>query len=200
MAAKSTLILNADAQPKSLIPLSVETWQEAITGIYKGKLIPLHFYENWLVHSPSITLQVPAVCILSEQVKVKHRFSAGHDGPQNALVFLRDGFVCQYCGGNFTRKQLTVDHVIPKSKGGKRTWRNLSSACSDCNLRRGTNEKIQPNTKPVRPTYDHLVKMVRRFPITMPHPTWNYYLGWDESLINYVTPEDFSESNDVIMT
>jgi 5-methylcytosine-specific restriction endonuclease McrA len=188
---KSTLILNADAQPKSLIPLSVETWQEAITGVYTGKLKPLHFYDNWFVHSPSCRIQVPAVCILSKQVKVRHRFSNEHDGPQNALVFLRDGYTCQYCSGVFGRKQLTVDHVIPKSQGGKRKWNNLSTACGPCNGDRGTDTKIQPRIKPVRPTYDHLVKQLRKYPMVIPHLTWNYYMGHPEHLLTVVAPESY---------
>jgi 5-methylcytosine-specific restriction endonuclease McrA len=189
---KSTLILNADAMPKSLIPLSVETWQDAITGIHTGKLTPLHNYEDWVVHSPSMSMPVPSVCILNKQVKIKHRFSSENDGPQNALIFLRDGYECQYCPGVFSRKNLTVDHVIPRSQGGKRKWNNLSTACEKCNFDRGTNTKIQPRNKPVRPTYDHLVKMTKRFPITLAHPSWNYYIGHPEHLVRIVSPQNYS--------
>ncbi len=195
---KSTLILNANAQPRSLIPLSVESWQEAITGVYTGKLRPLHFYENWIVHSPTVSFQVPAVCILTKQVKVRHRFSSDDGGPQSSLVFLRDGYECQYCGKNFTKRQLTIDHVIPKSRGGKRTWQNTVAACEHCNFTRGVNEKIQPKTKPVRPTYEYLVKMSKKFPITMAHPSWNYYIGHSENLIKYVSPQGINSGYDFI--
>jgi 5-methylcytosine-specific restriction endonuclease McrA len=49
-------------------------------------------------------------------------------------VFKRDGFECQYCG---TKKDLTLDHVIPKAKGGKSTWINLITACKKCNTQKG---------------------------------------------------------------
>ena len=175
-----------------MIPLSVMSWQDAITGIYTGKMVSLHEYDNWFVRSQKLVIPVPAVCILNKQVKTRHRFSLEHGGgPQNSLVFLRDGYQCQYCHQVFHRKHLTVDHVIPKSKGGKRTWNNLSSACNACNSNRGTNEAIQPKIKPVRPMYDHLLRMARKFEIKMPHASWNYYIGWDEHLIKYVTPQDY---------
>ena len=184
----STLILNADATPKSIIPISTASWDEAITGIYTGKLTALYTYDDWTVHSQKLEILVPAVCCLSRQVKVKHRFSSEHDGPQNELVFLRDGYVCQYCFKHFSHKHLTVDHIIPKSHGGKRKWNNLVTACAKCNGERGTNTSIQPKIKPVRPTYEYLVKQRRKIPILIPHPTWNYFLGWPDELVKFVKP------------
>jgi len=49
-------------------------------------------------------------------------------------IFRRDGFKCQYCG---TSKDLTIDHVIPKSKRGRSTWKNMVTACKSCNSRKG---------------------------------------------------------------
>ena len=51
-------------------------------------------------------------------------------------VFLRDKFTCLYCGAG---KNLTFDHVIPKSKGGQTSWENVASACSTCNVKKGGN-------------------------------------------------------------
>ncbi len=188
------LLLNADAQPMSLIPLSTQTWQDSITGIFNGKMRPLHFYDNWYVHSPSTSMQVPSVCILTKQVKVKHRFSAsdsgGSSGPQHNLVFLRDLFTCQYCLKVFAAKHLTIDHVLPKSKGGLKTWQNTASACSKCNTNKGNDERIRPANPPKRPTYDLLVRNARKFPLIIPSLHWNYYIGHPEELTILKEPKN----------
>jgi len=169
--------------------LSAINWQMAITGIYTGKMTPLHVYENWFVRSQKLTIAVPAVCILTKQVKTRHRFSLDHGGgPQSDLIFLRDGYECQYCGKVFHRKHLTVDHVVPKSHGGLRTWQNSSTACEKCNSARGTDVRIQPKTKPVRPTFDHLLRMTKRFEIKVPHHSWLYYINHPEHLVKIVNP------------
>jgi 5-methylcytosine-specific restriction endonuclease McrA len=69
-------------------------------------------------------------------------------------VFKRDKFACQYCG---SPKSLTLDHIIPRSKGGKTSWSNLVTACQPCNTRKGDRTPDQANlklrSKPQKPTY-----------------------------------------------
>jgi 5-methylcytosine-specific restriction endonuclease McrA len=186
----ATLLLNADAMPINLLPLSAISWEEAIKGMYLGTAEVLHYYEDWEVHSPSVSMQVPAVVILKEQVHVKRNLRLANTGPKSSLVFLRDGFQCQYCRELFPRHQLTMDHVLPRKFGGTTRWDNISTACYICNGRRGHDVRIQPIMAPYRPTYSQLVKMMKKFPIRIPHPTWNYYLGWDESRLMYVDPRN----------
>lgn len=52
-------------------------------------------------------------------------------------VFIRDGFTCQYCGKRFSYKNLTIDHVIPRSRGGKTEWLNVVTSCISCNIKKG---------------------------------------------------------------
>jgi len=184
----STLLLNADAMPINLLPLSSVSWEDAIKGLFVGNTEVLHYYDDWDVHSPSITMAVPAVVILKEQVQVKRHMRLSTDGPSSNLVFLRDGYQCQYCEKVFPRSQLTLDHVLPRKFGGRTRWDNVSSACNFCNGKRGHDIRIQPKTAPYRPTYHQLVKMMKKFPIYLPSPFWNYYLGWDEKLVNIVDP------------
>jgi 5-methylcytosine-specific restriction endonuclease McrA len=88
-------------------------------------------------------------------------------------VFKRDGFMCQYCG---TRKDLTLDHVVPKARGGKSTWVNLITACKKCNTRKGdyAPEEIGFSLKnfPYRPSY---VLFLRDFS-GYAHDEWIPYL------------------------
>ena len=69
-------------------------------------------------------------------------------------VFKRDGFKCQYCG---TEKELTLDHLIPKAKGGKTSWNNLVTACKSCNAKKGNysleEAGLELNLRPFRPSY-----------------------------------------------
>ena len=184
----STLLLNADGTPLSLVPLSTCSWQKAIGLLYTGQCEALHHYDHWVVHSPSTEIMVPSVCILKKQITVKLRPRRLDAGPRAELVFLRDGYQCQYCRGHFPVNLLTIDHVLPRKFGGKTTWKNSSSCCSPCNGRRGHDVRIRPMTEPFIPTTSHLIKMRKKFPLSIPHPTWNYYLGWKEELVRIISP------------
>jgi 5-methylcytosine-specific restriction endonuclease McrA len=98
-------------------------------------------------------------------------------------VFLRDGFSCQYCG---SPHELTFDHVIPRSKGGRTTWENITTACAPCNLAKGGRTphgaKMHPRVRPGRPTSYFLQDMGRKFPPNHLHATWMDYLYWDVPL------------------
>ena len=98
-------------------------------------------------------------------------------------VFLRDKFTCQYCGD---KKDLTFDHLLPKSKGGITDWENVVTACSTCNVKKGGKLFGQSGMKlfnrPYRPTVDDLHKNGRHFPPNFLHESWMDYLYWDIEL------------------
>jgi 5-methylcytosine-specific restriction endonuclease McrA len=167
----ATLILNADASPVSLLPLSTIGWEEAIRYMVTDKAIVLEWYEDWIVHSEKWSTPVPAVMILKEYQKKKTaiRFSKHN-------VFLRDGYECQYCGEDVSRKTATLDHVLPTSHGGKTTFENTVCACSDCNANKGNDKKIVPKVKPIKPTYFQLAEKRKRMKWELPHPGWAAYL------------------------
>lgn len=80
----------------------------------------------------------------------------------NAALFARDLHLCLYCGHAFSRYQLTRDHVVPRSQGGKDAWENVVSACLSCNTRKGGRTPVQANMPllavPYRPSWvEHLV-------------------------------------------
>ena len=84
------LLLNADARPISFLPPSTECWQNAMTRLYKGEAEVLHTYDDWEVHSPSVTMLVPSVIILKKQIKKVRTWIARDNTAQRDLVFLRD--------------------------------------------------------------------------------------------------------------
>jgi 5-methylcytosine-specific restriction endonuclease McrA len=180
------LLLNSDVAPVNWLPLSSISWQNAVRLMWLDVVEVLHTYDDRFVHSPSLTIEVPAVVMLRKQVKGFRNWVAHEDSPPAYLVFLRDSFTCQYCLKQFSRKDLTIDHVTPKCYGGQTRFENCVSACSPCNGNRGHNIKIQPRTKPFKPTLWHLMKVMKTLPIVIPHPSWNDYLNWPPELVQVV--------------
>jgi 5-methylcytosine-specific restriction endonuclease McrA len=167
------LVLNSDALPLSVVPLSVIPWEEAIVLAYKDAVDVLHVYENWVVHSPSQTMHVPAVIMTRDWVNVGRHLKFS-----KANVYLRDEYVCQYCHETFEVSRLTIDHVVPRHAGGKTTWMNVAAACDECNPKKGHRLDMHPLRKPWKPTYYELVEKRKKFPMRISHPSWNFYLGW----------------------
>jgi len=168
----TTLVLNQDGNPVSMLPLSIISWEESIKYMVLDKAHVLEWYEDWVVHSATWETCVPAVIMLKDYMKPKAtiRFSK-----QN--VFLRDGYRCVYCETDVSRKTATLDHVLPTSHGGKTTFENCATACSNCNARKGNNKKIVPKFKPYRPSYFQLVEKRRKQSFDLAHPSWALYLG-----------------------
>ena len=171
------LVLNADFRPLSYYPLSLWPWQEVVKAVFLERVDVIAEYDQF-VHSPSLTMRLPSVIALREFVRQDRapaftRFN----------VFLRDGFQCAYCGSH---EDLTFDHVVPRSKGGRTSWENIVAACSPCNLRKGgrlaSDIGMQPHVRPHRPSTWELQEMGRRFPPHYLHQSWMDYLYWDVEL------------------
>lgn len=126
-----TLLLNADYQPLSYYPLSTLSWQDAIKRVIEDKVDVLEEYDV-VVRSPSYEVLMPAVIALRnyQYIHTKPLFSRHN-------IFLRDGYTCQYCNKEFHTKDLTFDHILPVSKGGGTSWINITTACMNCNLKKG---------------------------------------------------------------
>ena len=174
-----TLVLNADMLPLGVLPLSSMVWQDAIKAIWLDSVKVLEVYDDWIAHSPTLEMFVPSVVMTTRYVKPARavQFSSEH-------VFLRDHFKCVYCNAQFSpytyRNNLTVDHVVPRTFGGRTTWDNLVSACKPCNNKRGCNFRIQPPFKPYRPTYFEMAERRKEFSIEVPHAVWADYLMWPD--------------------
>ena len=170
----STLILNADGMPVSLLPLSVLNWQEAIQYLVLAKASVLEWHDDWVVRSANWSTRVPAVMMLNQYQRKKHtiRFSK-----QN--VFLRDEYRCAYCETGVSRKTATLDHVLPTSLGGQSTFENCVTACNPCNSRKGNDSKVVPKTRPYKPNYFQLVEKRKRLGWeNLAHPSWRNYLEY----------------------
>jgi len=167
-----TLVLNADAQPVSYLPLSSIQWKEAVMYMYHDKCTVLDWYDDWIVRSPSWETRVPAVIMLKDFMKRRRnpRFSKNN-------LYLRDQYTCKYCNTRFSKKELTIDHVQPISKGGKTTWENCVCACNPCNSRKGNKLNIKPLETPHRPGYYELVRKRKLMDLQLKHPSWEKWLS-----------------------
>ena len=171
------LVLNADFRPLSYYPLSLWPWQETIKAVFLDRVDVVSTYDQ-VVRSPSFEMPLPSVVALKSYVTQDRapaftRFN----------LFLRDAFSCQYCGHG---EELTFDHVIPRSRGGRTSWDNIVTACAPCNLRKGgrtPKEAQMPPARPARrPNAYELQELGRRFPPHHLHQSWMDYLYWDIEL------------------
>jgi len=108
----TVLVLNSSYEP-----LQFTNWKRAIVLLFKEKA----------------RLITKRVIRLVNYVHIPFHMGRG-SYPTRALIYKRDDHECQYCGSD---KDLTLDHVIPRSKGGRETWENLVACCTKCNLKKG---------------------------------------------------------------
>ena len=171
------LVLNADFRPLSYYPLSLWPWQEVIKAVFLDRVDVVSTYDQ-MVHSPSFEMRLPSV------VSLKHYVAQDRPPAFTRFnLFLRDAFTCQYCHAG---EDLTFDHVIPRSRGGRTTWENIVTACARCNLTKGGRTPheadMHPHHKPRRPTAFELQERGRKFPPHHLHESWLDYLYWDIEL------------------
>ena len=174
---KEVLLLNQDGNPLTLWPLSTISWQQAIKALYLNKLKVLRSYDDWVCHSQHLSIRVPSVVMMAQ-----YHYRKGTVNFTRRNIFLRDRFRCQYCERYFSADHLTVDHVIPKSRGGAMRWKNVVTACQKCNLSKGS-DIIKPNHPPFEPDYWQMVNIAKTFNIQIPDKSWQEFLQWPKHLV-----------------
>lgn len=162
------LVLNQNYEP-----LSVCTVKRAVVLVFLGKAEIIEPTNGNVIHSARETWQVPSIVRLGLYVSRP---------PKKVLlsrknIIKRDGHRCQYCGQS--RTAMTVDHVIPKNRGGEDTWENLVCACVRCNNKKGDRTPEQANMPlrraPKRPNH---ITFIQRF-IGLGDQRWKRYLFLD---------------------
>lgn len=174
------LVLNADFRPLSYFPLSLWPWQDTVKAVFLDRVNVVSEYDR-VIHSPSRAFRVPSVIALKEFAPRARRPAFTRFN-----VFLRDRFTCQYCGDRFPAHDLTFDHVVPRSRGGRTTWGNVVAACGPCNMRKANRtprEAAMPLIRaPDEPDTYQLQDMGRSFPPNYLHESWRDFLYWDSEL------------------
>ena len=171
------LVLNADYRPLSYYPLSLWSWQDSVKSVFLDRVSIVNYYDR-TIRSPSFSMKLPSVIALKSFIRPQ-----SNPNFTRFNVFLRDKFSCQYCG---SKRELTFDHLLPRSKGGKTDWDNVVTACSSCNVKKGgrllNKSGMSLNQMPYQPTTEDLHKNGKYFPPNFLHKTWIDYLYWDVEL------------------
>jgi 5-methylcytosine-specific restriction endonuclease McrA len=173
---EQTLLLNATYEP-----LKIVHWRKAITLYCQGKVEVISVY-NREIRGVSITFKLPSVIRLLRFVRIKRQVD--YVPFSRANIYARDCHVCQYCGKMHATSDLTFDHVIPVSQGGRKDWENIVTCCITCNRRKGGRTPGEAGM--------HLVRLPRR-PEKSPAlritiglrntpDSWRDYLYWHTEL------------------
>lgn len=160
----TTRVLSLDSSGRILDWI---TWQEAVCLYVRGAV-------SWTLGQPCLTVH-GGICRLTGGQSIVHlhpiiasrtraRLISTDPAPalNNQALFARDRHLCLYCGRQYTRADLTRDHVIPLSKGGRDSWENVVSACLACNTHKGSRTPQQAGMPllavPFRPSWvEHLI-------------------------------------------
>jgi 5-methylcytosine-specific restriction endonuclease McrA len=144
----SVLVLNATYEP-----LSVVSVRRAVVLLLKEKAEMVEAAEAEL-RSEHVTMPMPLVIRLVYYVRIPYRVALPLT---RRTVLARDHYTCQYCGKQPPRKDLTVDHVLPRSRGGHTSWENVVTACQRCNGHKGNRTPEEANmrllSRPGQPRY-----------------------------------------------
>ena len=160
------LVLNATYEP-----INVCTVRRAVVLLLKEKAEVLE-HADWELHSATRSMSRPMVIRLVSYVRIPR--DTQRRKITRRAVFARDNWTCQYCGAH---SNLTVDHVIPRSKGGGSSWDNIVASCAPCNRRKGNalprQAGMQLQTQPRTPSQHVFIQVTSP---TIP-AAWRQYLA-----------------------
>lgn len=165
---RPVLVLNS-----SFEPINVCAARRALVLVLKG-VAAAEEHSSGHVHSARAAIKVPSVIRLLEYRRIPHQTRA----LSRKNILMRDRFTCQYCLKTMSSGDLTLDHVIPRSRKGETTWENLVACCHSCNRRKGNHlltETEMKLLKEPRPftlhTSRHIMRMIGRSDLK-----WRKYL------------------------
>ncbi len=159
-----TLVLNSTFRP-----LSVINPKRCISLLMRDKVMPL-VDSSIKLHSEKDSFLIPKVVILKYYVKAPYsrRIALNKDN-----IFIRDNYICQYCSSSAE----SIDHIVPKSRGGEHEWKNIVACCKTCNLNKA--DKLLHETQltllknPMLPSDNFWIKAILN---SSPDPAWKKYL------------------------
>jgi 5-methylcytosine-specific restriction endonuclease McrA len=150
------ILLNADYSYLNTIK-----WKKALTLLAKGKVSVLKYGKRVIKTSSGIIMKIPVVLRLIKFIRTVYRTKVPFSKKN---VMIRDGMKCTYCGDKNAR--LTIDHIVPKSKGGKSTFENTVAACKPCNNKKGSKtcaeSKMYPRANAHSPTISEFLGIKMR--------------------------------------
>lgn len=193
-----TLILNKNYTPASLWSLTPATKfaRKELPDFLLGKKTVVCWYPRKVLTPSRDDLYWPSVVI-----DYSKKIEPGNKVPrlQKSLLYYRDLGQCIFCEQEMTEKQTTIEHIIPRSKGGPNTWDNVGACCERCNRMKGDSlpvGKWKPIRKPWFPTFTQLHECRRKMPIIIYDKQWLQFLNdWKGEVIvkNHLKVEEDEE-------
>ncbi len=151
-----------------------QSWRELSQAVEQN--------DNRFIHTPSFRLLVPDVILLTGFSRMPPRTVKFN----RRNIYMRDHYTCQYCGIRPHKEELTIDHIIPKSKGGKSTWENVVLACQKCNTKKGSYSLKDCGMKLLRePKRPHWLATLRNTLKDPARPIWQKFVDaayWNVAL------------------
>jgi 5-methylcytosine-specific restriction endonuclease McrA len=137
---RPVLVLNSSYEP-----INVCAARRALVLVLKG-VAAAEEHGSGQVHSPRHNIRVPSVIRLLEYRRIPHQTRS----LSRKNILMRDRYTCQYCLRTYNSAELTLDHVIPRSRSGETTWENLVACCHPCNNRKGNRTPEEANMRLAR--------------------------------------------------
>ncbi len=137
---EGVLLLNS-----SFEPLGVISWKKAVCLFFSGKAEVIEEYERQ-IRSVSVIINAPAVVRLLKYVRLGRR----KPPLSRTNILARDKLICQYCSLELSSKEATIDHIIPRSRGGDGSWKNLVCCCKKCNIKKGSKTLREANMQLIK--------------------------------------------------
>src|ERR1700738_5096816 len=138
---KPVLVLNASYEP-----INICAARRALVLVLKG-VAAAEEESLHAIHSARAAVRLPSVIRLLEYRRIPHQTRA----LSRKNILMRDRYTCQYCHKALPSNELTLDHVIPRSRAGETTWENLVACCHHCNNRKGNRTPEEAGMKPAQP-------------------------------------------------
>lgn len=167
-----TLVLNATSEVMKIVD-----WKRAVTWFFLNKIDIIEEYENNIL-TPSLKMKIPSVVKFKNLIKQRHRpvkFT-------KINIYIRDKYCCQYCAKKMAPKMATLDHLLPRSRGGKSSWLNCVACCKKCNTKKADQTPQEANMKltkePWLPSQREVLSMfIESNVVIIPNEWKNYYLS-----------------------
>lgn len=134
------LVLNSSYEP-----IHICTVRRAIIMIFKGHAV-MQEPGGFALRSVNSTFLAPSVIRLLQFVRIPYRNKLA----SKSNILIRDRYVCQYCGKPLRSQEVTLDHILPRSRGGESNWENLAACCPRCNVQKGSKLPEEAGLKLIR--------------------------------------------------
>lgn len=178
MDSLDSLVLNA-----ATIPVSIVSWQRAVTLIFAEKAVAVANYDDQLRSSSGFTMPKPSVIQCTGSDFMPKRFT--RELPfSRRNVYIRDKGCCMYCGKKVSLANFTFDHIHPRCLGGLSSWLNVVVSCLKCNTKKGGKALKKSGMslihQPYVPKLDKAAPahLVSKIAAEIPHETWMDFIYW----------------------